>query len=422
MKLVAIALLLIAPAALLRAQDSVVTLAGLARCPGAVNGPGTNALFNEPAGLALDAQGNLYVADSANHAIRILSTNGMVSTFAGQLGTAGTLDGTGTNAQFDAPSGLAFDFHGNLLVADTGNATLRQISPAGAVTTIAGVAGTAGYADGPAGTALFGAPLGLAVAANGSIFVADGGNHIIRRLAAGVVSTFAGNPGVWGAADGPGTNAEFNAPCGLAFDAPGNLFVSDANNHTLRKITPGGLVTTFAGTAGVDGSADGGAAAATFCHPAEIVFDPAGNLLVADSFNHLLRQITTNGLVRTVSGVAGVDGDADGVNGQGRFFNPYGLAFDASGALRVADTYNDLIREVLVPFKLTLLRNTVPSAVTLTWATVAGRQYQVQFTSNLAGSWTNLTGRMTATGFALSQTDTPPPGQSQRHYRVLLWP
>jgi hypothetical protein len=422
MKLVAIALLLIAPAALMHAQDSVVTLAGLAQVPGAVNGPGTNALFNEPAGLAPDARGNLYVADSANNAIRILSTNGTVSTFAGQLGVAGALDGTGTNAQFNAPSGLAFDLNGNLLVADAGNATLRRISPTGAVTTIAGGAGTAGYADGPAGTALFGAPLGLAVAASGSVFVADAGNHIIRRLTAGVVSTFAGNPGVWGAADGPGTNAEFNAPCSLAFDAQGNLFVSDANNHTIRKITPVGLVTTFAGTAGVDGSTDGNSAAATFCHPAGIVFDHAGNLLVADSFNHLLRQISTNGLVSTISGTAGVYGDADGVNGQGRFFNPYGLAFDANGALRVADTYNELIREVLVPFKLTLLRNPVPSTVTLTWETVAGRQYQVQFTGNLAGSWTNLTGRLTATGFALSQTDTPPPGQSQRHYRVLLWP
>jgi DNA-binding beta-propeller fold protein YncE len=227
---------------------------------------------------------------------------------------------------------------------------------------------------------------------------------------------------VWGAADGLGTNAEFNAPCGLGLDAQGNLFVSDANNHTLRRITPGGLVTTFAGTAGVDGSTDGSAATATFCHPAEIVFDHAGNLLVADSFNHLLRQISTNGLVSTVSGMAGVYGDTDGVNGQGRFFNPYGLAFDASGALRVADTYNESIREVLVPFKLTLRRNTAPPTVTLTWATVAGRQYQVQFTDNLAGAWTNLTGPVTATGFSLSQTDTPPPGQSQRHYRVLLQP
>jgi len=141
-----------------QAQDSVTTLAGQPQFPGATNGTGTNALFNEPAGIVVAANGTVYVADSANHAIRTVATNGLVGTFAGQLGELGTTDGTGTNAQFDAPSGLAFDLKGDLLVSDTGNATLREITPAGVVSTLAGVAGQSGFLDGAAGTAEFGWP------------------------------------------------------------------------------------------------------------------------------------------------------------------------------------------------------------------------------------------------------------------------
>jgi sugar lactone lactonase YvrE len=406
----------------LPAQDSVSSIAGQALLAGAANGSGTNALFNEPTGLAFDAKGNLFVADSANNTIRIVSTNGLAGTFAGRLGVIGTLDGQGTNALFDSPVGLAFDHSGNLLVTDTGNDTIRKVSPAGNVTTLAGEAGQTGFADGSAGTALFSSPLGIAVATNGNLYVADSGNHAIRQLSDDEVSTFAGNPGIWGSLDGLGTNAQFNAPCGLAFDARGNLFVSDANNQTIRKITPAGLVTTFAGSAGVDGSADGPASAATFCHPAEIVFDRQGDLLVADSFNHTLREISTNGLVSTISGAAGVSGNTDGVNGVGRYFNPYGLIINTNGALLVADAYNDMIREVLVPFKQTLQLSGNPPAITLTWVAIVGRQYQVQYTDNLTGAWTNLSGLVTATNYVLTQTDVLNRSLPQRHYRVLLKP
>lgn len=409
-------------AARLHAQDSVTTLAGQPQFPGATNGSGTNALFNEPAGIVVAANGTLFVADSANNAIRTVATNGLVSTFAGQLGVPGTADGMGTNAQFSAPSGLAFDLSGNLLVSDTGNATLRKITPAGRVATIAGVAGQSGFLDGAAGTAEFGSPLGVAVATNDNIYIVDGGNHVIRLLTNGVVATLAGNPNIWGSADGPGTNALFNAPCGVAIDGHGNLWVSDTDNDTIRKVTPGGQVSTYAGLAGVDGTNDGPVATARFCRPAELTFDPQGNLLVADSFNHTLRKISTNGVVSTISGAPGTSGSADGINGQGRYFNPYGVAFSSNGLLLVADAYNELIRTVLVPFQETLQLTGQPATVTLTWTAVVGQHYQVQYTSNLAGSWANLSPVLTANTHTLTQTDVLNPAQPQRHYRVVLWP
>jgi len=404
------------------AQDSVLTLAGQPQVSGATNGPGTNACFNEPAGIVVAANGTIYVADSANHAIRTVATNGLVSTFAGQLGVPGTQNATGTNAQFNYPSGLAFDLKGNLFVSDTGNAAIRKITPVGGVSTLAGVPGQSGFLDGAASTAEFSSPLGLAVATNGNVYIVDSGNHVIRLLTNGVVSTLAGNPFIWGSADGQGTNALFNAPCGVALDGKGNLWVSDTDNDTIRKVTAGGLVSTYAGQAGVDGTNDGPVATARFCRPAELAFDPQGDLLVADSFNHTLRKISTNGIVTTISGQPGTSGSTDGLNRQARYFNPYGLAFNPNGLLFVADSYNELIRQVLVPFQETLQLNGHPPTVTLTWTAVIGQQYQVQYTGNLAGPWTNLSLVLTATTHTLTQTDVFNPAQPQRHYRVVLWP
>ena len=415
-------LLLFAFAVSLHAQDSVATLAGQALVSGAANGNGTNALFSDPAAIVTDKTGNFFVADSQNHAIRKITTNRVVTTFAGQLGISGMADGTGTNAQFNMPNGLAFDGGGNLFVADTGNCTIRKITPSGTVSTFAGTAGSGGYADGAAGSAQFNSPLGITVATNGDVFVADSGNHCIRRISGGMVSTFAGSPQIWGSVDGAGTNAQFNGPVGLAFDGRGNLFVSDANNDTIRKITTNGIVTTFAGAAGADGSANGNLSAARFRSPAELVFDKKGNLFVADSFNQTIREISTNGIVCTVSGAAGISSTNDGVNGVGRFYNPYGLAVGADGSLVVADTYNELVRTVLVPFKLSLQASGAAHNVTIAWPAVVGKQYQVQFTDDLAATWSNLGSSVTAVGLDLSATDNATGGSKQRVYRVLLVP
>ena len=404
----------------LRAQDWVTTLAGQALVSGSTNGTGTNALFSDPAAIAVDTNGNFFVADSQNDAIRKITTNGVVTTFAGQLGVTGSADGTGTNAQFNIPSGLAFDQNGNLLVSDSGNDTIRKITSAGVVSTFAGVAGQDGFTNGAAGSAQFSSPLGIAVAPNGTVYVADSRNHCIRAIAGGVVTTFAGSPRVWGSADGIGTNAQFNGPVGLALDSHTNLFVSDANNDTIRKITPGGVVTTFAGVAGADGSADGDLSSARFRSPAELAFDQSGNLFVADSLNQIIREIYTNGIVSTVSGAVGISGTNDGTNGVARFYNPYGLAVGADGTLFMTDTYNELVRGVIVPFTLSLQISGVTHAVTISWNAVIGKKYQVQFKDDLAAAWTNLGSVVTATNFNLSAADNAT--DLQRVYRVLLVP
>jgi sugar lactone lactonase YvrE len=405
------------------AQDSVRTVAGQASVSGTANGVGTNAQFNDPAGLTADPAGNLYLADTRNHVIRRIGTNGAVTTFAGQMGVAGSGNGTGTQARFNTPSGIAIDTAGFLFVTDTGNHTVRKITPAGVVSTIAGGAGQSGFTDALGPAARFNSPLGIAVAANGSLYVADCGNHLIRAIStSGGVTTLAGTPETWGSADGVGAAARFNGPVGLALDQQGHLFVSDANNHTIRKIIPGGIVSTWAGAPGIDGSTNGDRGIARFAKPAELVFDTRGNLLVADSFNHVIRSISPDGLVSTVTGLPGSRGSSDGVNGQGRLFNPYGIAIGPDGALWVADTYNELIRVVLVPFKVRLeMVGGSSSHAIITWDAEVGRRYQVQHRADPGQSgWVNLGSPVAAESVTATLTDLTGSADEPRLYRVIV--
>ncbi|MFY0593159.1 SMP-30/gluconolactonase/LRE family protein, partial [Roseivirga sp.] len=317
------------------AQSITSTVAGSTL--GSADGTGTNAQFNFPSGLALDAAGNIYVADGNNNSIRKITSAGVVSILAG--GSSGSTDGSGAAAKFQNPNGLAVDLSGNIYVADGNNNSIRKITPAGVVSTLAG--GTNGTADGSGTSAHFNYPTGVAVDASGNVFVADRYNNRIRKITpAGVVTTFAGTTS--GDSDGTGTAAQFSAPGAIALDGSGNLYVADAVNHSIRKITPDAVVTTLAG--GSSGSADGSGTAAQFNFPRGVAVDGTGNVYVADGNNNI-RQITSVGLVTTMAGSG--SGFLDGTAAQ--FASVDGVAVDASGNVYVADGGNHRIRKVTQP-------------------------------------------------------------------------
>ncbi len=407
-----------------RGQQSTTTLAGSVLQTGSADGPAARALFHDPAGLAMDTNGNLFIADYQNHAIRKLSPDGLVTTFAGRPGHLGSTNGTGTNATFNNPSGIALAANGTLYVSDTGNNIIRSVSASGVVGTLAGAAGQSGATNATGGLARFNTPLGIALGPGGSIFVADSGNYTVRKVTSGgVVTTLAGSPGIWGSADGAGGAARFNCPVGVAVDRSGNIFVSDANNYTIRKITSAGVVSTWAGLAGAEGVADGTGNGARFGKPAELKTDSNDNLYVADAFNGVVRKITTNRVVTTVAGLAGVGGATDGFGPQARFFNPYGLAVDHNGNLRVSDTYNETIRFVYSPITAWLGRNAAGDGMVVGWEASAGNKYQVQYREELGvENWQNLGGAVTATNTTCVQTDPLSSAAGRRFYRVVLLP
>jgi sugar lactone lactonase YvrE len=295
-----------------------------------------------PQGVAVDSAGNVYVAESNKHRINKITPDGTVDTLAGR-GTAAYLDGQGMSARFNTPTGVAVDSAGTVYVADDGNHRIRKITPGGTVSTLAG-SGTAGYAEGTGTSAQFNQPRGVAVDSAGNVYVADDGNHRIRKITpGGTVSTLAGS-GTAGYAEGTGTNAQFNNPRGIAVDSAGNVYVGDQMNHRIRKITPGGTVSTLAGT-GTYGNVDGPGTSAKFNRPYGVAVDSAGNVYVAGNINQRIRKITPDGTVSTLAG-SGTLGYLDGPGSSAQFNQPRGVAVDSAGNVYVADTYNNLIRKI----------------------------------------------------------------------------
>ena len=320
-------------------KNTVVTVAGNGTL-GFTDGNIADARFYQPTGVAVDAAGNIYVADSENHRIRKITTAGIVSTLAGS-GTAGAAEGVGTAAQFNSPRAVAVDGTGNVYVADGINNKIRKITPAGEVSTLAG-SGAYGFADGDGINAKFYFPKGIALDASGNIYVADDINHRIRKITpTGTVTTIAGSTS--GADDGLGINAKFHNPTGVTLDAAGNIYVADAGNNRIRMITPTGTVTTIAGS--TVGVTEGTGTAAKFNKPVGIAIDASGNIYVADDENERIRKITTGSVVSTLAG-GFLSGLADGVGGDAKFNSPSGLAIDASGNIYVADRHNHSIRKI----------------------------------------------------------------------------
>jgi sugar lactone lactonase YvrE len=330
------------------AADGTVTLfAGTVGLSGNTNATGSSARFFRPYSTAVDAAGNVYVADANNQSIRKITSAGVTSTLAGGGGNVGQQDGGASVARFYVPYSLAMDSTGSLYVADSLNSALRKISPAGEVTTIAGSFGQVGSTDGPLDVAEFGVPVGVAVDATGHVFVSDALYNTVRRVADGEVRTHAGVASLTGgAANGAAGVSRFLTPQGMAFDRDGNLYVADTGNHTIRKISPGGTTSTFAGLSGAPGAADGTGTDAQFDNPSGVAVDGAGNVFVADTGNQLIRKISPAGAVVTVAGLAGITGNSDGTGANARFYDPYGVAVDAEGNVFVADTDNSAVRRI----------------------------------------------------------------------------
>lgn len=299
--------------------------------------------FSQPMAIAADSVGNVFVADAIAETIRKIVPSGEVTTFAGLQGNWGTADGTGTNARFAYPDGLAIDGADNLYVGDGANSTVRKITPAAVVSTFAGAPLSMGADDGLTG-ARFWSPAGLAVDGTGNVLVADQPNQAIRKIApGGRVVTIAGAAELRGSDDAPGAGARFNWPWSVALDAQGNAYVSDRGNHTIRKVTPDGIVSTLAGATGQGGSVDGAGSAARFAGPGAIASD-GSSLFVADEVT--VRKVSLDGVVTTFAGAAGKSGSVDGVGAAARFKSIASLAMSATGNLFVADDGNDTIRRI----------------------------------------------------------------------------
>ena len=318
---------------------------------GSVDGIGAAARFDSPEGIAVDLNGNVFVADPATYTIRKISPDGVVTTLAGAAGQKGSQDGPAASARFAFPSCVVVDRAGNLYVGDEDNDTIRKITPDGVVSTFAGQTGTPGWNDGRGTAAQFVAPTALAIDSAGNLYVADRLAQTVRKITPdGLVTTLAGQPGMPGANDGNVSVARLEWPTGIAVDQDGDVYVSDSS-ATIRKITPDGTVSTLAGKAGAHGTTDGTGANARFAEMFGIAVDRAGTIYAVD-LNDTIRKITRDGVVTTLAGRPGIAGAIDGDSSVARFNEPFCVAVDRAGDLYITDSGNHTIRKAVSTTRL----------------------------------------------------------------------
>ena len=375
------------------ANNVVVAVAGTNN-PGNTGdgGAATNARLYSPFGVAFDASGNLYIADSSNNRIREVNTNGIIMTVAGngENGFSGD-GGPATNAFLRNPAGVAIDAAGNLYIADSNNQRVRKVGTNGIITTVAG--GGTGVGTGIAATnTSLGTPLGLAFDVSGNLYIAENSACRIWMVNTnGIITTLAGNGNRSYSGDGgSATNAALLAPIGLAFDTRGNLYIADAGNYRIRMVNVNGIINTVAGNGTNAYAGDGGASTnASLSNPAGVALDSSGNLYIADELNNRIRMVTTNGIISTLAGKSSVglySGDG-GPAANANLYNPYGLAFDNSGNLFFSDSKNNRIREIL-------LSSGYPS-LTLTSVTVTNAGNYLVIITNSYGSVTSAVASLT---------------------------
>jgi streptogramin lyase len=388
---------------MITAAGDVTTFAGRAPNAGSTNGVGDAARFNEPFSVAVDSLGNVFVADYLNDTIRKATPNGIVTTFAGSLGAHGSLNGNGNAARFNLPSGLSLDSGDNIFVADTANGAIRKITPAADVTTIVG-----GLSN----------PQGVAVDTSGNVLFTEQNRHWIRKISPlGNVSVFAGDSAISGITNGMGTAARFNSPHGLAFDSLDNLFVADMLNHAIRRISPDGMVTTFAGTSGTAAIADGFRTTALFDLPWYLTLDSVGNLFVAESGCGTIRMVTHTGFVFTIGGNPRVTGAVEGLASDALFARPYGIAVSSAGFLYVSDIYNNNIWKGTPAAPYCDAYAQTPSGFEFTISGLLGRGPVTVYRSSDLLQWDILTTHSSVTG-RLHVIDADALGFPIRYYKA----
>jgi len=325
---------------------NVVTIAGWPNFPGERDANWLQAQFNDPYGVAVGPDGNAYVADFAGQTIRKVTPTGLTTTYAGKAGSPGPTDGSLLAARFSGPGGLVFDKAGYLYVADSGNNTIRKISPGGNVTTFAGTSSPGNYADGSGNMARFNQPMGLSIDSQQNIYVADTGNNAIRKITpGGLVSTIAGKAGItnFQSIDGPAGQATFYLPRGIAVDNQGHIYVSETQNSTIRVVALDGSVSSLPASIW---NQELPGYPRKFNNPFGLAVDSTGALLVADSSNHCVRRIS-NGIAVEYAGFPGVSGGLqDGFGTAAQFNVPTGITTDTAGNVYVADMENDVIRKI----------------------------------------------------------------------------
>jgi Concanavalin A-like lectin/glucanases superfamily/FG-GAP-like repeat/HYDIN/CFA65/VesB-like, Ig-like domain/Abnormal spindle-like microcephaly-assoc'd, ASPM-SPD-2-Hydin/FIMAH domain/NHL repeat len=320
---------------------------------GGDGGVATDASLRDPFGVAVDITGNVYIADTDNERIRKVDTAGKISTVAGNGSVGFNGDGgLATNANLHSPLGVAMDAAGNLYIADTGNGSIRKVSANGNISTVAGISGTGGFSGdgGPATSAMLGIPSGIGVDSDGNLYIADSNNGRIRKVdTSGTIATVAGD-GIGGFVGdgGPATIASLMYPRGVALDSARNLYIADTNNNRIRKVDTSGNISTVAGNGSFGYSGDGGlATSAGLYNPFDVSVDGSGNLYIADTNNNRIRKVDASGNISTVAGngTAGYSGDG-GAATSASLASPYGVAVDGAGDLYIADAGNSRIRKV----------------------------------------------------------------------------